>query len=92
MCMYVYINCPRKSKTSPSSYDGENQNIVCSFDIRNPKISAFELHELFYNIFILENTEILTVRYNWIGHGRKFTLNYGIRHVRRECDSPAPTS
>ena len=92
MCMCVHINCPRESDTSPSSYDGENQIIVCPFDIRSPKISAFEVHEQFYNISILEKTEILTVQYNWMGHGRKLTLNIGIRHVRRNFNSPTPAS
>ena len=57
MCVCVYIICPRESNTSLSSNDEENQNIiVCFFDIRSPRISAFEVHKRFYNIFVLEKT------------------------------------
>jgi hypothetical protein len=91
VCVCVYSICSRELNTSPSSYDWENQNIIaCSFDIRSPRISAFEVHERFNNIFVVQKTEIRTVQYNWVEHGCKFTLNFEIRYVRRDFDSPTP--
>jgi hypothetical protein len=42
---------------------GERQNtIVCSFDLRSPRISAFEIHEWIYASLSLEEQEIVMVQ------------------------------
>jgi hypothetical protein len=65
MCMCVYIICPRESNTCPSSYVGENQNIiVCSFDIEALEFQRSRYMNCSTIFFVLEKIEILTVQYN----------------------------